>query len=69
MSIKKVLIKMEKSIEKVLFRTVNIQKLGRIALPKELMENLDLFVGQKIVIYLDVKNRQIILEPIEKMAE
>ncbi len=47
---------------KVLFRKGKIQGLNRVALPIELLANLNLKEGDAIDLYLDVDNESIILK-------
>ncbi|GBE20096.1 MAG TPA: hypothetical protein ENG87_04595 [Candidatus Pacearchaeota archaeon] len=46
--------------EEILFKKgVRVQGLNRIAIPKELLENLEMEEGDKIVIYYNAKNSSI----------
>jgi bifunctional DNA-binding transcriptional regulator/antitoxin component of YhaV-PrlF toxin-antitoxin module len=49
-------------MEKVFFGTKKIQKLGRVQLTMALLDNLNLKEGNEVCIYLDVKNKQIIIK-------
>lgn len=48
---------------KVLFGTLKIQKGRRIALDQEVLENLELAVGDSVKIYLDTDQLCLVLEP------
>ncbi|PIN90961.1 hypothetical protein COU60_01305 [Candidatus Pacearchaeota archaeon CG10_big_fil_rev_8_21_14_0_10_34_76] len=48
--------------KEILFKKgIKIQGLNRVALPKELLENLDLREGDKIVLYFDPNSGSIII--------
>jgi len=48
--------------EGILFRKGRIQGLNRIAIPKELLENLNLKEGDEIAIYFDPEKESIIMK-------
>lgn len=45
--------------EEILFKKAKIQGLNRVAIPKELLENLNLKEGDSIFLYYDLKKKSI----------
>lgn len=44
------------------FGKVKIQKLNRIALPKHILDNLKIFIGEEVELFLDIEKDEIIIK-------
>jgi len=49
--------------KEVTFGDVKIQKLNRIAIPKALLDNLDLDIGSEVELVLDIERNEIVIKP------
>ena len=50
----------------ITFGKVKIQKLNRIALPKALLDNLNLDIGSEIELFLDLEKEEIKIKEVKK---
>ncbi|MEK6873222.1 MAG: hypothetical protein AABW91_00065 [Nanoarchaeota archaeon] len=57
---------MAKTVKRVKFGNLKIQKLNRVALPNSLLENLSLLEGNDVEVFLDVEKEEIIIKKLKK---